>query len=169
MNAMKKINAFFAEVSGILVCIIMVAFAGEIVGRAMGYPIPGSTELSVFCMVAIIFFGLSICEEQRGHVRVEFLIARFPPKLRYASELIVYFLGFCIYALLAWYSGIGAISSWSVFETVPGLVEMPVYPSKTAIPIGCGLMCIQIIFNAIILTKNRAKASEVLKSGEEEV
>ena len=154
---MKKINAFCAAFSGVLVCCLMVLLSGEILGRKLGYPIPGTIEFAAFALVGIIFLGLSHCEELGGHVRVEFLLTRFSPKLRKAAEMFIYLLGFCIYGLMTWQTGVDAVSSWSVRETVPGLMTLPVYPAKTVVPLGCALICIQIIVNAIGIMKDQGK------------
>lgn len=154
---MKKVNAICAVASGLLVCSLMLLLSAEILGRKVGHPIPGATEFAAFALVGIIFLGLSHCEEVRGHVRVEFLIARFSPRLRLAAELFIHTVGFLLYALMAWQTAIDAASSWSVLETVPGLMTLPVYPAKTLVPLGCGLISIQIVINTVGLIRNRNK------------
>ena len=154
---MKKINAICAAFSGVLVCCLMVLLSGEILGRNLGYPIPGTIEFASFGLVGIIFLGLSHCEELKGHVRVEFLLARLSPMRLKAAEMFIHLLGFCIYGLMTWQTGLDAISSWSVRETVPGLMTLPVYPAKTIIPLGCALICIQIVVNAIGIIKDQGK------------
>ena len=154
---MKKVNAICAVASGLLVCSLMLLLSAEILGRKIGHPIPGTTEFAAFALVGIIFLGLSHCEEVGGHVRVEFLILRFPTRLRLAAELFVYFMGFLLYVLMTWQTALDAISSWSVLETVPGLMTLPVYPAKTLVPLGCGLISIQILINALGLIRNQNK------------
>jgi len=155
---MKKVNAIFAAASGLLVCSLMILLSAEILGRKVGHPIPGATEFAAFALVGIIFLGLSHCEEVGGHVRVEFLIARLSPRLRLAAELFIYSVGFLLYALMTWQTAIDAASSWSVRETVPGLMTLPVYPAKTLVPLGCGLISIQIVINAVGLIRNQNRA-----------
>lgn len=161
---MKRANAVCAAASGLLVCGLMLLLSCEILGRKMGHPIPGATEFAGFALVGIIFLGLARCEEVRGHVRVEFLITRFPHKLRYAAELFVHFIGFCLYALMTWQTAIDAASSWKTFETVPGLMTLPVYPAKTMVPLGCGMISIQIVVNAIGWIRNHPNPDTSMKA-----
>jgi TRAP-type C4-dicarboxylate transport system permease small subunit len=158
---MKRVNALFSVVSGLLVCSLMVLLSAEILGRKVGHPVPGATEFAGFALVGIIFLGLSHCEEKGGHVRVEFLLTRLPHRLRQVTELFVYFLGFCVYALMAWQTAIDAISSWSVLETVPGVMDLPVYPAKTVIPFGCSMICVQIVINSVALMTHRKKETPI--------
>ena len=157
---MKKINIICSVFSGLLVCCLMLLLSAEILGRKLGYPIPGTTEFAAFGLVGIIFLGLSHCEQEGGHVRVEFLLTRLPPELKKTVELFIYLLGFCIYGLMTWQTAMDAASSWSIRETVPGLMTLPVYPAKTVVPVGCGLICIQIAVNAFALMRNTGGPGE---------
>lgn len=154
---MQQINVFCSAVSGFMVCCIVLMLSAEVVFRKLGYPIQGVTEFAGFALVGIIFLGLSPCEEVRGHIRVDFLITRFTHGFRKGLELALYLTGFCLYALMTWHTGVEAVISWSILETVPGLFEVPVYPAKTIVPIGCGLICVQIMLNAASWIRSQYK------------
>ena len=145
---MRKLNAISASASGFLVCGLMLLLVVEIIGRKLNHPIPGATEIAGMALVAVVFLGLAHCEELRGHIRVEFLISRFSPRSRRVVELFGYFIGFVVYTLLTWQTGVEAAISWDIHETIPTLLQLPVYPAKTIVPIGCALIDIQIIINA---------------------
>lgn len=145
---MHRLNAFSSIISGLLVFCIMILLSAEIVCRKLGQPIPGTIEIAGFALAGIVFLGLSRCEEVHEHVRVEFLVVRYPPAIRRWAEIFIHLLGFIIYGIMTWQTGLEAISSWKTLEVVPGLVPLPVYPAKTIVSIGCAMISIQLLVNA---------------------
>lgn len=145
---MRRLNAFSAILGGLLVFCIMILLSAEIIGRKIGHPIPGTIEIAGFALAGIVFLGLSRCEEVHEHVNVEFLLVRYPSALRRWVEIFICLLGFVMYGLMTWQSTLEAISSWSTFEVVPGLIPLPVYPAKTIVSIGCAMICVQLLINA---------------------
>ena len=145
---MKRLNAFSAIIGGLLVFCIMILLSAEIIGRKMGCPIPGTIEIAGFALAGIVFLGLSKCEEVHEHVRVEFLLVRYPPALRRWAEIFINLLGIFVYGIMTWQTTVEAISSWATLEVVPGLIPLPVYPAKTIVSIGCAMISVQLIINA---------------------
>lgn len=156
---MRQVNSFSGKLSGLLVCGMMLLISADILGRRIGHPIPGAVELAGFALAWVIFLGLAPCEENHGHIRVEFLITRLSGTFRDAMELFTYGVGFFIYAIMTWQTAIDALASWKIREAIPGMFLMPVYPAKTLVPIGCALISIQLAINSMeYAKKSRQKA-----------
>jgi TRAP-type C4-dicarboxylate transport system permease small subunit len=145
----KKINHFFAELSGWLLSAIMFLLIIDFVSRGMYRPIQGVGELAVFVMVSVVYLGIPHAEQVRGHVRVTAITNRLPQTVRNWMNLIVYVLctgiiGFVVFAVTQ-----NAIKSYTSDEAVAGTVPLPVWPVKTVIVIGCTFYFIQIVLNTI--------------------
>ena len=156
---MKRINSIAAVTGAFLVFLMTLLIAANIIGRKLGYPLPGAVNLAGFMLAAVTFLGLSHCEEVGGHVRVEVVLHRLTPKNRRLLLLFNLLVALFIYGFMAWGSGIDTIEAWRLLQMIPGAVSLPVYPSKTIVTIGCGLMCIQLALNIIGLFGKRWKES----------
>jgi len=156
---MNQVNSYSAKISGLLVCAMMLLISADIIGRKIGHPVPGTTEIAGFALAWVIFLGLAPCEQSHGHIRVEFLITRLSGTLRNAMELVIYGMGFFIYAIMTWQTAIDALASWKIREAIPGMFLVPVYPAKTMVPIGCAFISVQLLLNTLdYIQENRHKA-----------
>jgi len=146
---MKWINERLGELSGLLVALIALSLTLGFLSRVIGMPIIWITEFSQFAMVAIIFLGLSLCEQQQGHVRVEAVIIRFPRNGWWAANIFTYLVALVGVGIMLWGCLEEAIYSYESLESVSGLVLLPIYPVKFIIVIGVGFFLLQLVINTI--------------------
>ena len=73
-----RINQFLGEISGWLLCAIMLLLTIDFVSRGLSVPVHGVGEIAVFVMVAVVYFGLGHTEATGGHVRVTAITSRLP-------------------------------------------------------------------------------------------
>lgn len=67
-------------------------------------PVPGAIEIVGFLSVVVTAFAIAYAYVLRGHIRVEFFVARLPERLRAAIFAFVALLGMALFVLLAWQS-----------------------------------------------------------------
>lgn len=146
---MKWLNKRTSELGGLLVALIAADLIIGFFSRVAGQPILWVTEFAQFTMVAIIFLGQSLCEQNHGHVRVEVFIYRFPRPFWIAANLFTYLVALFAAGVLLWGAFMEAQFSYESKEAMSGLILIPLYPVKFVIVLGIGLYAIQVILNFI--------------------
>ena len=144
-----KINHFFAEISGWLLCVIIILLIADLVGRGISKPLQGVSELAIFVMVSVVYCGLAHTEEIRGHVRVTALIGKLPPLLRKVSNVLVYLLATATFSIVTWAVAKNALKSFNSQEAVAGTVPLLIWPVKSVIFLGCLFYLVQIVVNLV--------------------
>lgn len=74
----------------------------DVVGRAFGRPLYGSQDMITMGMVILVFGAMALCDRRGGHISVDILESRFPPRMNRAVDVLSALLGAVIFAVLAW-------------------------------------------------------------------
>ena len=143
----EQVVGVSAQLGGWLLCILMLSLIVDFVSRGIFMPVPGVGEVSVFVMVVCVYMGIAYCEQLKGHVKVELIISRFPPRLRGMINLFNYFMILLTVAVVSYAACQSALYSYHVKEAVAGHIPLPVYPVKFAIFIGVVLYWVQLLLN----------------------
>lgn len=107
-------------------------------------------EIQWYLFAALFLFAAAYTLKHNGHVRIDVLYARFPPRVRAWIDLLgalLFLLPMC--ALIAWLGWKGFLASFMVNEVSPDAGGLPRWPIKLAIPIGFGLLFLQGVSEAI--------------------
>ena len=148
---MKKqisfINKTFAELCGWLLSVIMVLLVVDFIGRGLSMPVVGVAEIAVFAMVAVVYLGLPLCEEKRGHVRVEAVLIRLPQKIKALLDLGCYLLAIFIIAVAIYAAGANALCAYIDKEAISGPTPLLTFPVKYLMVVGLLFYLIQLIVN----------------------
>jgi TRAP-type C4-dicarboxylate transport system permease small subunit len=145
----KSINGIFAELSGWLLCAMMVLLIVDFISRLLYKPVRGVGETAVFVLVAVVYLGIPHCEEVKGHVRVNALITRLPPRLRHVVNLFDYFIALLTVLMVVYAVVQDALYSYLRDESVAGPTPLLIYPVKIVIVIGCVFYWLQLLHNTI--------------------
>ena len=129
----------------------MVIICFDIIMRTIGHPILGVAELSMIIMLTTVYFGLANCEQVHGHIVVDFLLERVPPKVTKILNIVCGILCFgtliiCTYSML-----LNTIDSYVGDEAMAGLVPIEIWPIKAIITTGLLLYTIQTLSNLLIV------------------
>jgi len=147
VSMIDKISTYMAWVVVGVFAAMMVLTAGDVFARfSFRRAIPGTVEvMSNYLMVAATFLPLAYgMIGGSGHITVDFLVSRLPPRLRFPLETIGLLLSLGIYSLIVWYTGIGALHAWKSGDTMVN-VKLPLWPARALLPIGGFLLCVQIV------------------------
>jgi len=118
------------------VAMSVLVVADIIAAKSFKWPIPGGIEMVGFLGVVVVAFSVAQTQVLRGHIEVEFLVARFPRAAQKAIGSIVYAFGMVLFAVLAWKSyGFGQTLQAS--GEVSMTQEIPFYPFVYGIAFCC--------------------------------
>lgn len=107
--------------------------------------IPGALEMSQAGLVLLAFFGLAVASRSGDHIKVDILVTRLPERGRNICSAIGYLVTaifFMFWTQQLWFL---ARKSWSIGETVQGLLQFPLYPVKIAVFLALAVATVETI------------------------
>ncbi|MFC1918331.1 TRAP transporter small permease subunit [Chloroflexota bacterium] len=133
VRAIKAFN--IVGVTAVMVMMFLTT-ADVFLRHVFNSPISGAYELSYLMLVAIVFLGLGYAELSGAHIKMDLLATRLPARSQKYLDIFGHVLVCVFTALLIWYGTIKAYDSWMVREFEMGIVKIPVYIFRPAIPLG---------------------------------
>jgi TRAP-type C4-dicarboxylate transport system permease small subunit len=141
----ERINIF----SLALLFLMMVLIVTDLFGRSLFKPVPGTLESTEIIMVFLIFLSLAYTEIKGMHVRAQTVVIRFPKRVQILLDIAASTLGSAYFSFMACGGTLTALESLKARQ-VSETAEIPIYPAKFAIPVGCVLIVIVFLKDIII-------------------
>lgn len=139
---------------GIMVVMMMFTVMDVVMRYFAHHPIPGTTELTEYMMVCVVFSAGVWCAIKRRHVKVDLVVSRFSPRIQAIFDSVTLFLGFAVCALITWQSLVESLALRRL-HSISSVLSVPTYPFYWVLALGCGLLCL-VMF--IQLAENIVKA-----------
>jgi TRAP-type mannitol/chloroaromatic compound transport system permease small subunit len=144
LSWIDRINEWTAKGTSWLIGIIIVATTYEVVLRYLFKdPTTWSFELNYLVFGAYFMLIGAYTHARKGHVSVDILYARLPPRGKALADLLTFPVFFLFVGVML-YKGFGfARDAWGFRETLSSAWAPPVYPFKTVIPVAAFLLFLQ--------------------------
>jgi TRAP-type C4-dicarboxylate transport system permease small subunit len=118
----------------------------EVVSRyAFRDPLILSDEFGGYALVAITFLGLAYCAQERGHIRITFLVERLRPLTAGRIRVVTAALGLLFVAVAAWVSWQFLGDSFARNMRSNSLLMVPLKWPQMAMPIGFTLFALILL------------------------
>ncbi len=127
---------------------MMLMAGGNILLRLVGKSILGAYDWTGLIGTILIALALGYCGVHRNHVRVEFIVARFPQRVQAVIDSITGILSLGLFALAAWQTVVLGNEMWQKGD-VSITVQAPFYPFVYTIAFGCVLLWLVILVDTI--------------------
>lgn len=149
-NRLTRKVDYFVEglgwISVVALLFVMFLIVADFLRRdILGKPIAGTVEASASCLIFIAFLGMAYAQARGAHIRVDLVTSRLSPRWKSGVNIVVLSLNLAIIALITWKTGVAAWNSFLVGEYTWALTAFPVWPSRLALPVGFGALCLQFI------------------------
>lgn len=113
-------------------------------------PIPASVEISQALLVVCITFPLGFTLMKREHVRTVALTQLLSERAQIFTYILWMIIGALVFAAATYGTFQYGMRSYKMNEMVWGAaLQFPLWPSKLAVSIGCGMLAIQFALDAI--------------------
>jgi TRAP-type mannitol/chloroaromatic compound transport system permease small subunit len=142
-----RLSLFLARiVEGTLVAMMVLTGADVLCRMIFRRSISGTVEIeSNYFMVAIVFLPLAFgMIARQGHIRLDFVMSRFPLRLRLVVEVIGLALSLLVYLVITWCGVAGGIHAWKTGDRMVN-ISLPMWPGRTLVGIGGGVLCLQLM------------------------
>jgi C4-dicarboxylate transporter, DctQ subunit len=161
-SAVSHLENISNYIAMLFITILMLMVVVEVFARyVINYPIEGYIDFMEMFMVVVVFFTLSICQREGGHIRMELFINKilkgYARKIASTLFLLVSFFGIFIITIYSWQS---VIHSYHTGDSTLAL-HMATWPARLFVPIGCGLLCARFLLQ--ICQQFSAQSGEVSK------
>lgn len=127
---------------------MMLLVGGSIVVRAFGKSVLGAYDWTGLIGTLLIAFALGYCGVEKRHVRVEFVLARFPQRIQAIGDSLTGILSLGFFALAVWQS-VAMGNEMRLKGDVSMTVQTAFYPFVYAIAFGCALLWLVILIDTI--------------------
>lgn len=139
----------FSSLACALLIFIMLAVCAEIVMRYfLNAPILWVVEISEVILLYITFLGAAWLLRREGHVRIDMLLTRLPPKPQVLLNIITSTIGVLMWLALTWYSIVVTLDLFQRGVLTPTVLHLPRFAIILIIPVGSLLLAIQFLRRA---------------------
>ena len=155
----EKLSYGTGYAAGLVLLAIIVLTMVEVVSRyVLQNPLILSDELGGYAMVAVSFLGLAYCAQEKGHIRITFIVERVNPRTAGLIRIASLVLGLAFISVCAWASWNFLADSFTRNMRSNSMLMTPLKWPQMAIPIGFTLF-------ALILLGQLAGAIQRLRDG----
>lgn len=134
MNMLRSLELTCARVG--LVAIVIIILLGGI-GRAIGYPLIWSLEISMVIFAWISVLAIDSAFQTRRHIGIDAIVILLPPRLQriflWLNEILILVFLLCG----VWY---GYSFTWTTHQQVLPVSELSLAWLNSSVPTGCLLM-----------------------------
>ena len=141
-------------VAGVTLVLIMAITVADVFLRSLGKPIVGIYELVAFLGAVVIGFAFPYTSWTRGHIYVDALVVKLPPRGRAAVHVTTRLMGLCIFVLIAWNlfrMGSDLVRSGEVSPTL----QVPFYPIVYGIGVACGIQALVLFCDLVKIARGQ--------------
>lgn len=132
---------------GILL-MFLVNFIDVLGAKLFLWPVPGATEVISFSQVLAIAPAIAYTLLLGRHIRVEFILDRFPKRIRATITSISSFLSFILFVLILWQSYLYGVSLQKAGE-IGSTSHIPFYPFAYLIAFCCLPVCLVFLMEVL--------------------
>lgn len=138
----------FSDWQGRILCpamlVLMIIVLAEIFMRSiLNRPTTWGLELALFIFGGTAVLGGAYVLRHEAHVSMDIFHKRLSPRARAILDLFTSGLFFLFCGMMLYWGVKYASQSWAVHETSWSIWNPPIYPIKTAIPVGAGFIVLQ--------------------------
>jgi len=142
----RRINTLVCSVGMYLLIPMMFLTSTDVMARAvLARPIIGSIELCEYMLAVLILLGLGYTEQEKGNVKVGFVLEKFPPGFQAVTDIITTLLSLLIVFVLVWQGWLIAVKE----TTVSYMLRIPQTPFRLLVSIGGFLLALELIIDLI--------------------
>ncbi|MBP6940263.1 MAG: TRAP transporter small permease [Syntrophorhabdaceae bacterium] len=150
-----RVTGLAAVIGGVFTGIMTLIVGYAVIARYIfNRPIGWSEEISVYLMVWAVFLGAAYTLKEDAHIGVDILITKAPVRIRRALLLFHYLVGIIFMSIL-FYHGIDMVALTLKMGSRSLAIDFPLVLSHLAVPVGSGILILQLINKLILLAAGR--------------
>lgn len=150
-RAVQAMTALATGVAGLFILFTALIVTYEVIMRSLfDAPTEWVIEISVYLIIVAGFLGLAVTFADDKHIKVDILICRLPVKAGKYLEIAVNFIALAFSLICLVESWDMMATSYAIDRTANSTIRMPLWIPQTALPVGFGLLFLQIVRRIIV-------------------
>ena len=147
---LRKLELVLVWISGAIILFMMTLISIDVLLRyVFNSPLKGGFELIQFLFIGVVFFGISYVQGVKGHIQIDIGTKWMSPKLLKLLDIIGYIIAIFIVSIIGYQTGVEAWRSFVSGDYSMGIIQYPLWPSKSVIPIGAFVLWFRLIVDII--------------------
>ena len=148
LKNVERISKFLNAIAGINLTFLMLLTIADVVLRLFKKPVVGTYEMVAFAGAVVIGFSMPLTSYVRQHIFVDFLILKFPQKVRDIFNIATRCLVIALFLLVGWNMFKYA---WDLQKSgeVSLTLQMPFYPVAYAIGVCSFIQCLVLLCDVV--------------------
>ena len=143
-RAQSRLETVLALLSAAIVAAMMfLTFADVALRYIFNSPIQGVYVLSQMMLISVIWLASAYVQQTKSNIRIDVLFQKLSRNTQVVIELVMIILSLILCAILTWKGGWEFWQSWTTKEYSIGLIELPLWPSRSLFLIGIGILCLR--------------------------
>ena len=124
---------------------LMLIGVWQVLGRTLfNAPVRGYIDFVELSVSTFAFLGIAYCQRLGGHVRMEMLLKPMRGRLLWSTEIFGTLVALAVVAVLIWYGWGHFLRAYQLGDSTID-AELPVWPSKLAVPVAFGLLWLRLL------------------------
>jgi len=157
---LKKVERACCYAAAGLVFVMIFPTTFDVVLRyVFNAPLPEMFQLTEFMMVGVVYLAIAYVQQLKDHIKIEAATQWLPPRIQEILDNFGYGVGLIIFAIITWQTGRLAWEAWETSDYTMGIVQFPLWPAKSILPIGTGLLSLRLLVD-IILSFNGIRGAQ---------
>jgi TRAP-type C4-dicarboxylate transport system permease small subunit len=129
--------------------IVMVIVCANVMGRSFwGTPVKGTVDIVSLLGAIIIGWAIAYTQVLKGHIRIDLLVQRLPPRIQYIVDSVIDLIGLALFALISWQTVIFTKANFEVGE-LSEVLKLPITPFASVVAVGCIALTLALFIDLI--------------------
>ena len=145
-----RVESFLNLISGFVIFALVILAVANVLGRKLlGVPVSGYIDWTTQFMAVFAFLGLSYCQREGGHIRMDILVGSLRNRMLWAAEwLSILFMLLLTTALIygTWFHFERSFdwnsTMWSRDSSID--IALPLWPAKLVVPFSMALLWVRL-------------------------
>lgn len=164
MKFFTRVIAAAHTLGAIILGLMFVAIVGNVIVRSLGGSLVWVEELTGYAVVWATYLGLAYVLHERRHVNVDLLNERLPHRAKALLRIIGNDAACIVFSVLLTWKSIYLIKAAMQTNRHTPILDFPVYPLMTVLPLGMILFGLEALIDAIATAKSLTKANHSINT-----
>ena len=143
-RAVNRLNLVVHQIAMAVLFLMMILTTGDVLGRRLFSPIPGTFELTELGMVILVFFSMGYTQVRKGHVNIDLIVAKFSTRVQALFDAVTYLIMLVLLVLVTWQLFAHA-NRLLATNNVTGVLGIPLYPIALLGAVGNIIFCLAVV------------------------
>lgn len=149
-----RLIGVLASLGNVVLMVMLIMLVVDVVlRRVFNSPLSWSMETTKIMLVVVVSFTFSYCALKGGHIQIDILTNKLPPKAQKVIDIIIYLCSIGLYGFMTWCTLIYAMDVWKAHR-ITGILPVPIAPFIYVLSLGCLLLTLVLFVRLVNIITN---------------